>query len=136
MQVWDTNSLASVCHFGLPDRVFALDMSEVAAVHCLIAVGSAEPQACFASHLIIATKRFCAAQMTSHVKYTPPGLCVACQRARCSSSLNRVAVVAAAGQAVRSGKWCIHTFPGGPQRSSLGPSLVTHQRVAPFHQCC
>ena len=66
MQVWDTNSLASVCHFGLPDRVFALDMSEAAAVHCLIAVGSAEPQACFASHLIIATESFRAAQMTSH----------------------------------------------------------------------
>ena len=45
MQVWDTNSLAAVCNFGLPDRVFALDMSQVAAVHCLIAVGSAEPQA-------------------------------------------------------------------------------------------
>ncbi len=45
VQVWDTNSLAAVCNFGLPDRVFALDMSQVAAVHCLIAVGSAEPQA-------------------------------------------------------------------------------------------
>lgn len=45
VQVWDTNSLASVCNFGLPERVFALDMSKVAAVHCLIAVGSAEPQA-------------------------------------------------------------------------------------------
>ena len=45
MQVWDTNSLAAVCNFGLPDRVFALNMSQVAAVHCLIAVGSAEPQA-------------------------------------------------------------------------------------------
>ena len=43
-QVWDTNSLVPVCTFGLPDRVFALDMSQVAAVHCLIAVGSAEPQ--------------------------------------------------------------------------------------------
>ncbi len=45
VQVWDTNSLTAVCNFGLPDRVFALDMSHVAAVHCLIAVGSAEPQA-------------------------------------------------------------------------------------------
>ena len=43
-QVWDTNSLVPVCNFGLPDRVFALDMSQVAAVHCLIAVGSAESQ--------------------------------------------------------------------------------------------
>ena len=39
VQVWDTNSLTAVCNFGLPDRVFALDMSHVAAVHCLIAVG-------------------------------------------------------------------------------------------------
>ena len=45
VQVWDTNSLVAVCNFGLPDRVYALDMSEVAAVHCLIAVGNAEPQA-------------------------------------------------------------------------------------------
>ena len=44
LQVWDTNSLVPVCTFGLPDRVFALDMSQVAAVHCLIAVGSAESQ--------------------------------------------------------------------------------------------
>ncbi|CAK0762328.1 hypothetical protein CVIRNUC_002946 [Coccomyxa viridis] len=44
IKVWDTNSLVPVCTFGLPDRVFALDMSRVAAVHCLIAVGSAEPQ--------------------------------------------------------------------------------------------
>ena len=44
MQVWDTNALVVACSFTMPVRVFALGMSHVAAVHCLIAVGGGEPQ--------------------------------------------------------------------------------------------
>ncbi len=42
--MWDTNALVAACSFALPERVFALGMSHVAAVHCLVAVGSGDPQ--------------------------------------------------------------------------------------------
>jgi hypothetical protein len=44
MQVWDTNALVVATSFTLPVRVYALGMSHVAAVHCLIAVGGGDPQ--------------------------------------------------------------------------------------------
>ena len=71
-QVWDTNSLVPVCTFGLPDRVFALDMSQVAAVHCLIAVGSAEPQVRLSSSCLCSPAGVCCASRQCKRLSSPP----------------------------------------------------------------
>lgn len=46
VKVWDANSLAVAAAFSLSGQVHAVAMSPCATSHCLVAVGSAEPQVC------------------------------------------------------------------------------------------
>ena len=45
VKVWDANALDVAASFSLGGRVHAVAMSPIASTHCLVAVGSAEPQA-------------------------------------------------------------------------------------------
>lgn len=42
--MWDANTLAVAAGFSLSSRVHAVAMSPAATAHCLVAVGSGEPQ--------------------------------------------------------------------------------------------
>ena len=50
MQVWDTNRLEVVVPFALPARVYAVALSPVASSHCLVAVGTGDPQVTHRRH--------------------------------------------------------------------------------------
>ena len=43
LQVWDANLGQVACSFTLPDRVYGVAMSAVAATHCLVAVVGGDP---------------------------------------------------------------------------------------------